>query len=125
MVREIVWDVHITWLVVASTTIPSSYSPEELVKLKDPNETTDEQQGATEGNNNLVDRKIEHKQKQEESSAGNTCKKVKWAQSLWMLHSFKLTYFEYTTSVYIKFSQAGATQLSMKISLKMERKKIN
>ena len=87
MVREIVWDVHITWLVVASATIPSSYSPEELVKLKDPNETTDEQQGATEGNNNLVDRKIEHKQKQEESSAGNTCKKSK-VSSIFMNASF-------------------------------------
>ena len=77
MVREIVWDVHITWLIVASAIIPSSYSPEELVKPKDPNETADEQQGATEGNNDLADRNIEHKQKQEEGSADNTCKKSK------------------------------------------------
>ena len=85
--REIVWDVHITWLVVASATIPSSYSPEELVKLKDPNETADEQQGATEGNNDLADRKIERKWKWEESSAGNTCKKSK-VSSILMNASF-------------------------------------
>ena len=53
------------------------YSPEELVKLKDPNECTDEQQGVTQGNKDLVDRKIECKPKREESLAGNTCKKSK------------------------------------------------
>jgi hypothetical protein len=47
------------------------------VKPKDPNKSADEQQGATEGNNDLADRKIERKRKQEESSAGNTCKKSK------------------------------------------------
>ena len=87
MVSEIVWDVCITWLIVASATIPSSYSPEELVKLKDPNKTADEQQGATEGNNDLADRKIECKQKREESSAGNTCKKSK-VSSILMNTSF-------------------------------------
>ena len=47
------------------------------MKPKDPNKTADEQQGATEGNNDLADRNIEHKQKWEEGSAGNTCKKSK------------------------------------------------
>jgi hypothetical protein len=47
------------------------------VKPKDPNESANEQQGATEGNNDLADRKIERKRKREESSAGNTCKKSK------------------------------------------------
>jgi hypothetical protein len=55
----------------------SSYSPEEPVKLKNPNESADEQQRATEGNNDLVDKKIDCKRKREESSAGNTCKKTK------------------------------------------------
>ena len=50
------------------------YSPEESVKLKDPNESADEQQGVTQNNKDLVDRKIELKQKQEESPA---CKKSK------------------------------------------------
>ena len=68
---------NLTWLVVASAIISSSYSPEELVKPKDPNKSADEQQGATEGNNDLADRKIERKRKREESSAGNTCKKSK------------------------------------------------
>ena len=77
--REIVRDVRITWLVVASATISSSYSPEEPAKLKDPNESTDEQQRATEGNNDLADKKTECKRKWEKStsSAGNTCKKSK------------------------------------------------
>ena len=57
------------------------------MKPKDPNETADEQQGATEGNNDLVDRKIECKRKQEESSAGNTCKKSK-VSSILMNASF-------------------------------------
>ena len=72
-------DVCITWLVVASATISSSYSPEELVKPKDPNESADEQQRATKGNNNLADKKTEWKWKREKStsSAGNTCKKSK------------------------------------------------
>jgi hypothetical protein len=49
------------------------------VKPKDPNESADEQQGVTEGNNDLADKKIERKRKRarEESSAGNTCKKTK------------------------------------------------
>jgi hypothetical protein len=47
------------------------------VKPKDPNESADEQQRATEGNNDLADKKIERKRKREESSAGNTCKKSK------------------------------------------------
>ena len=77
--REIVRDVHITWLIVASATISSSYSPEELVKPKDHNESADEQQCATEGNNDLADKKTECKQKREKStsSAGNTCKESK------------------------------------------------
>ena len=75
--REIVWDVRITWLVVASAIIPSSYSPGQPAKPKDPNESADEQQGVTGSNNNLADRKIEHKRKREESSAGKTCKKSK------------------------------------------------
>ena len=57
------------------------------MKPKDSNKTTDEQQGATEGNNDLVDRKIEHKRKREESSAGNTCKKSK-VSSILMKTSF-------------------------------------
>jgi hypothetical protein len=44
---------------------------------KGPNKSTDEQQGATRDNNDLPDKKIELKRKQEENSAGNTCKKSK------------------------------------------------
>ena len=78
-VRKIVWDVRSTWLVVAiaRVIVPSSYSPEEPKKPKELKESTDEQQGETEGNNNLADRKTEHKRKREESSASNTCKKSK------------------------------------------------
>ena len=47
------------------------------MKPKDPNEGADEQQGAIGGNNDLADRKIERKRKRKESSAGNTCKKIK------------------------------------------------
>ena len=54
----------------------------EPMKPKDPNESADEQQGATKGNNDLPDRKIERKRKREESSAGNTCKKSKVSQIL-------------------------------------------
>jgi hypothetical protein len=47
------------------------------MKPKGPNKSTDEQQGATRGDNDLPDKKIELKRKQEENSAGNTCKKSK------------------------------------------------
>ena len=52
-------------------------TPEKPVKLKDPNESADEQQGVTQGNKDLADRKIERKRKREESPAGNTRKKSK------------------------------------------------
>ena len=76
-VREILRDVCITWLVVAGATFFSSYSPEKPVKPKDSNESADEQQRATKGNNDLADKKNERKRKREKSSAGDTCKKSK------------------------------------------------
>ena len=60
-----------------STIVASATSPEEPVK---PNKSADEQ-GATEGNDLAVDRKVERKRKQE-SSAGNACKKSKVSQIL-------------------------------------------
>ena len=47
------------------------------MKPKDSNESADEQQRATKGNNDLADKKNERKRKREKSSAGDTCKKSK------------------------------------------------
>ena len=50
---------------------------EQLVKAKDPNERTDEQQAIEGTSNDLAVSKTDRKRKRQESSGGRACKKNK------------------------------------------------